>query len=360
MDMKRTAIGLLAGLAAVATTAFHHPAQAQEQALRHGWEPYIGCWKPMTAGEEDQGVLCLVAEGQDVEMLTIVGGGIEFSEPLLADGGTREFERDDCRGIESARFSEDGRRLYTSSRVTCDGEASRRSTGIISILNPGEWIDVRAIRAGGATTVWSQRYRRASDSVLSELGLAGPGARSGPFALRGGIGHATYDITIDDVIDASRSVDVDAVTGWLAEVAPYFEGLSLADLIRLQDAGVATAVIDMVVELSFPEHFAVSEETDGADAYRSYGRRNRHRYGHGRPGTTVIVVEADPIPTTGTGGEVTGNPNPPAGGGRPGQVVAGKGYRKPQPPTTSGCGSGSKSSACKGSTGRKAVRRGGK
>ena len=31
--------------------------------------------------------------------------------------------------------------------------------------------------------------------------------------------HTTYDITIDDVIDASRNVDVDAVTGWLAEVA---------------------------------------------------------------------------------------------------------------------------------------------
>ena len=359
MDTKRTAIGLLAGLAAVAATAFHHPAQAQERTMRAGWEPYIGCWKPMTAGEADQGVLCLVAEGQDVEMLTIVDGGIEFREPLLADGGTREFERDDCRGIESARFSEDGRRLYTSSRMTCDGEASRQSTGIISILSPDEWIDVRAIESGGATTVWSQRYRRDSDSVLSELGLAGPGARSGPFALRGGIGPASYAITIDDVIDASRNAAVDAVTGWLAEVAPYFEGLSLGDLIRLQDAGVATAVIDMVVELSFPEHFAVTEETDG-DAYPSYGRRNRHHYGRGRPGTTVIVVEADPIPTAGTGGKVTGNPNPPAGGGRPGQVVAGKGYRKPQPPTTSGGGGGSKSSASKGSTGRRAVRRGGK
>ncbi len=173
--------------------------------------------------------------------------------------------------------------------------------------------------------------------------------------------YSTSAITVDDVIDASRNVAVDAVTGWLAEVAPRFEGLSLEDLIRLDEAGVATAVIDMVVELSFPEHFALDEETDGDDDYRWYGHRNQHRHGYWQPGPTVVVIEKHrPVRPTGSTGVVTGDPKPPAKSGRPGQVVAGKGYRKPESTTTSGCSSGSKSSSCKGGTGRKAVRRGGK
>ena len=359
MDTKTTVIGLLAGLAAVVAIAFHSPVQAQEQGLRAGWQPWLGCWRSMAAEEEDQGILCLIAEGRDVEMLTIVDGEIEFSEPLVADGGAHEFEREDCWGTESARFSEDRRRLYTASLVTCDGETSRRSTGIISIPTPDEWIDVRAIETNGATTVWSKRYQRTSASVLSELELDIPAAPPSPFALHGGNTYSTSAITIDDVIDASRNVGVDAVTGWLAEVAPRFQDLRVEDLIRLDDAGVATAVIDMVVELSFPEHFALNEETDGADTYRRYGHGNRHHHGFWQPGPTVVVFENNPVRPTGGPGVVTGDPKPPAKSGRPGQVVAGKGYRKPES-TTSGCGSGSKSSSCKGGTGRKAVRRGGK
>ena len=173
--------------------------------------------------------------------------------------------------------------------------------------------------------------------------------------------HSTFAITVDDVIDASRNVNVDAVIGWLAEVAPRFQGLSLEDLIRLDDAGVATAVIDMVVELSFPEHFALDEETDGDDDYRWYGHGNQHRHGYWQPGPAVVVIEKHrPVRPTGSTGVVTGDPKPPAKSGRPGQVVAGKGYRKPESTTSSGCSSGSKSSSCKGGTGRKAVRRGGK
>ena len=360
MSTKTAGIGLLASLAAVAAFAFHSPVQAQEQGLRAGWQPFIGCWQSMAAEEEDQGILCLIAEGQDVEMLTIVDGEIEFSEPLVADGGAHGFERDDCWGTESARFSGDRRRLYTASLVTCDGGVSRRSTGIISMPTPDEWIDVRAIETNGATTVWSKRYLRTSPSVLSPPGLDIPVARPNPFAQHGGISHATSPITIDDVIDASRNVNVNAVTGWLAEVAPRFQGLSVEDLIRLEDAGVATAVIDMVVELSFPEHFALNEETDGDDTYRSYGHGNRHHHGFWQPGPTVVVIEENPVRPTGGTGVVTVKPNPPAGGGRPGQVVAGKGYRKPESTKSSGCSSGGKSSSCKGSTGRKAVRRGGK
>ena len=364
MGTMRTTAGLLATLGAVVAIAgTHGPAEAQE--LRAGWQPYLGCWQSMSA-EGDQGVLCLVADGQDVEMLTIVGGAVEFSEPLVADGGTHEFERDDCEGTESARFSEDGRRLYTASAVTCDGEAPRRSTGIISMLAHDEWADVRAITMNGASTMWSKTYQRTSNSVLNELGLAGPVARPNPFALRGGMTSAMAPIAIDDVIDASRNVDTDAVKAWLTAAEQQFEGLSGEDLIRLEEAGVATAVIDVVVAVSFPEHFALSEDPSrdqgsrmypywsdpfyygyGYYGYGSYGRRY---YGGRYPGYyTPVVVIVNRIPS--------------GGGGR---AVAGKGYRAPRSPASSSSGasvsgsSGGSKSTTRTSTGRTAVRRGGK
>ena len=371
MSTKKAGIVLLAGLGAVVAIAgLHGPVEAQERELRAGWQPYLGCWEALEA-EEDQGILCLVAEGRDVEMLTIVDGEVAFREPLVADGGTHEFERDDCQGTESARFSEDRRRLYTASLVNCDGEASRRSTGIISMPTLDEWVDVRAIETNGATAVWSQRYQRTSHSVLNQLGLADPVARPNPFALRGGITYATADVTIDDVIDASRSVDVDAVQGWLATAETQFDGLRAEDLIRMEEAGVATAVIDVVVAVSFPEHFALNQdaETDRARMYMypwadpfyypyygygGYGRYGRYGWGYGGwyPGYTPVVVSVGRLPR---------------GGG--GQVVAGRGYRRPVS-VTSGSGysggssvrssGGSKSSGTRTSTGRTAVRRGGK
>lgn len=373
MSTKKAGIVLLAGLGAVVAIAgLHGPVEAQERELRAGWQPYLGCWQALE-GEEDQGILCLVAEGRDVEMLTIVDGEVAFREPLVADGGTHDFERDDCQGTESARFSEDRRRLYTASLVNCDGEASRRSTGIISMPTLDEWVDVRAIETNGATTVWSQRYQRTSHSALNQLGLADPVARPNPFALRGGITYATADVTIDDVIDASRNVDVDAVQGWLATAEAQFEGLRADDLIRMEEAGVATAVIDVVVAVSFPEHFALNQdaETDRArmymypwadpfyygyyGGYGSYGRYGwgRGYYGRWYPGYySPVVVSVGRLPR---------------GGG--GQVVAGKGYRRPVSVTSGsgysggssvGSSGASKSSGTRTSTGRTAVRRGGK
>lgn len=369
MGTKTTGIGLLAGLAAVAAMAVHGPVQAQEQGLRAGWQSYLGCWQS-TATDEDQGLLCLVADGRDVQMLTIINGEVAFNEPLVADGGTHDFERDDCSGTESARFSEDLRRLYTASLVTCDGEASRRSTGIISMPGMDEWIDVRAIETNGVVTVWSQRYQRASHSVLGQLGLADPVARPNPFALRGGISYATSAITIDDVIDASRNVDMDAVQGWLAEVGQELEGLSAEDLIRLEDAGVATAVIDVVVAVSFPQHFAFNQDAEGDRArtymygwgdpyYGYYGRYGYYGYNRG-PWYYGRYYPGYYTPVVYTPGRI--------GGGGGGQVVAGRGYRRPGTATSSGytggssvsSGSGGKSSTSRGSTGRTAVRRGGK
>ncbi len=363
---SRLSRGLIHGplVALVALAGFTDTATAQE--TRPGWSPFLGCWQSESA-EVAEGILCLVTGGKDVEMLTIVEGSVEYREPFVADGLTRPIERDGCHGKESARFSDDRLRLYTASDIACPGEAPRRSTGIISMTGGAEWLDVRAIEVNGATTAWSQRYRRTDSRVLVDLGLVDANAPADRFALRG-IGFASPQVTVDHVIDASRNVDGETVTGWLAEMGQEFADLDAEDLIRMEDGGVPATVIDLVVAVSFPEHFAFEAEEDrdrrtGRHGYWGtpfyYGSYYRGwgygRYGYyGRYGGyyTPVVVTVDPDRRSGGG------------------VVAGKGYRSPRNtdrPRGSRTvrGSGSKSGdsgsgSSRKSTGRKAKPRGGK
>ena len=369
MGTKKTTVGLLGSLGAlVALAGVPTLVEAQAGQTRAGWGPFLGCWQSQSA-DEAEGVLCLIASGEDVEMLTIVHGSVEYRELFTADGRTREIERDGCHGTESARFSDDRLRLYTASDVACDGEAPRRSTGIISMIGSAEWLDVRAIEVSGVATVWSQHYRRTDSGVLVALGLTEASGLVDPFALRG-IGFAPALVTIDHVIAASRNVDAEAVEGWIAEVGQEFANLDAEDLVRMQDAGVSTDVIDVVVAVSFPEHFALSAEEDqdrsnrrygywGSPYYGSYyggGGYGYGRYGYyGRyPGYySPVVVTVDPV--RGSSG---------------GKMVAGKGYRGPRsrgddggsstgPDRGSKSGSSSSGSS-RTSTGRKAKPRGGK
>ncbi len=399
--MTRTkSIGTLAGLLLAALPMV---AQAQAGQTRAGWQPYLGCWEPNLPSQAEtatgggaaaqQGILCFVPSGADVEMLTIVDGEITHREGYFADGQPHPVEQDGCSGTESAKFSDDGRRLYTVTELTCENGTVRNSTGIISMPGPGEWLDVRALQANGGATAWSQWYNYTDDSVLEDLGLP---RRSEPLplVLRGSEFFAAARVTIEDVIDASRNVDAKAVAGWLAQVRQEFDGLGAEELVQLDDAGVPAEVIDVVVAVSFPQHFALGDGRALVDEYGSDRRARRvfmtplgyyyspsvfgygygSRYGYGYPGYygygygssywggyyRPVAVDVNRAPSR-------------SGGGR---VIAGRGYRGPRSVGTSGgyyggrssgisSGSGRSSSAgaassSRGSSGRTAKRRGGK
>lgn len=399
MLTRTKSIGTLAGLLLAALPMV---AQAQAGQTRAGWQPYLGCWEPSMPAQAESaaggqaaaqdGILCFVPSGADVEMLTIVDGEITHREGYFADGQPHPVEQDGCRGTESARFSADGRRLYTVSQLTCENGTVRSSTGIISMPGPGEWLDVRALQANGGATAWSQWYNYADDSVLEDLGLP---RRSEPLplVLRGSEFFAAAQVTIEDVIDASQNVDAKAVAGWLAQLRQEFDDLGAEELVRLDDAGVPAEVIDVIVAVSFPRHFALGDGRALADEYGSdrrghrvfmtplgyyyspsafgYGYRSRYGYpgyygyGYGsywggwgsyyRP----VAVDVNRAPTRSDGG----------------RVIAGRGYRGPRSVSSGGyyggrssgisSGSGRSSSAGsassgRGSSGRTAKRRGGK
>lgn len=360
-SMTRTTIskGTLAGLAAaVALGGLPGAMEAQEPNTRLGWQAYLGCWarpanNPVDVDrpeEEavDDGVLCFVASGEDVEMVTIVDGAITHREPFPADGQPRMVEQDGCTGTETSRFSHDQRRIYVTSEATCQDGTPRRSTGIISMPGPSEWLDVRAMEVDGRATAWAQWYQRTSDSALREVGLQS-GEMEGPVALRAAGSYLSSQITVDDVIDASHNVHPEAVSAWLAQAARPFARLDADALIRLDDAGVPGSVIDVVVAISFPQRFALNREDLYADDYGEVGGVRAARtiwvdrlyspfysgygygyypyrsyygwsgYGWGYPGGWY-----------GGGGyyrPVVVNVTPRSGGGR---VVAGRGYRGPR------------------------------
>lgn len=275
MDRNSFSMGIRAGVGALALTALPGLAVAQEAETRLGWQPYLGCWAQPAhlvdvdrpEGEEaEDGVLCFVASGSDVEMLTIANGQVTHREPFPADGQPRIVEQDGCRGTETARFSDDRRRIYTTSEVTCEDGALRSSTGIISMPSLSEWLDVRAMEVDGRATAWSQWYQRTSTDALEDLGIES-GQFETPLAVRGASMYAAARIMIDDVIDASMNAHPKAVEAWLAEVGQPFAGLDAEQLVRLSDAGVPGEVIDVVVAVSFPERFALNRQ----DAYAERG-----------------------------------------------------------------------------------------
>ncbi len=332
MAEKNVSIGVLAALGAVVALA-GLPADmaAQEANNRMALQPFLGCWQP-DGEEEEAGILCFVADGSQVEMLTVAEGGITHRELFAVDGQLRRIEQDGCTGEESARFSDDHQRIYTTSSMTCAGEPPRSGTGIIFMPEADEWVDVRAIAADDSeVTAWAQWYVRTGESELNALGIES-GRYTAPLAVRAMAGGARARITIDDVIDASRNVHEKAVEAWIAEVGQEFAGLDVDDLVELDGAGVSGNLIDVIVAVSFPERFALSQPQQGQVQTGYYGARPiwidpyysrwgypygsyysgwGYRYGPYRSSYYYPRVIVDVTPVR------------PSGGGR---VIAGRGY----------------------------------
>ena len=392
MAKRNVSIGVLAGFgAALALAGLPAGVDGQAPNTRMGWQPFLGCWQADGA-EEDLGILCFAAVGDQVEMLTIADGAITHREGFAVDGQPRQIEQDGCVGTESARFSDDQRRIYTASEITCQGQAPRSGSGVIFMPSAGEWVDVRSSQARGEeATAWVQWYVRTNESQLNELGIRS-GRATGPLAVRGVMSFTRAPITIDDVIDASENVDETAVEAWIAEVSQEFAGLDSEDLLKLDAVGVSGNVIDVVVAVSFPERFAVSE--DGASSqsgyvglrplwadpyysgYSRYGYGGLYSpYGYGYGGYSryypyrTVIVDVTPVPRH-TGGRVIAGKGYSRGYSGSSNVSSGRGYTGSSSGGSSSVGSsssggsssvGSSSSggSSRSSTGRTATRRGG-
>lgn len=246
------------GLAAVALLLGATAAGAQEPATTDGrWLPLVGCWAPAEGGAGPSAVCVLPAGGSAVELLTVSDGQVRERERIDASGAALPTARDGCAGTDEARWSGDGRRLYLRSAHTCDG-VKLGATGLIGMVSPDEWLDVRgASMAGGPPDVRVRRYRQLVDrrAVPADL-LARLDAAARPMLQPAARASAAAGVGTEAVAEAARAVDPAVAEAWVLARGREF-AVDARRLEAMADAEVPDRVIDAVVAVSFPRHFVI-------------------------------------------------------------------------------------------------------
>jgi hypothetical protein len=219
-------------------------------------------------------LLCVLpaADGEGAEFVTWAEGELTSGETILADGLPRNAEREECQGLEEARFSDDGHRIYLKSEYVCEGGVERSASGILAMVNPMEWVDIKAVDG----SPWVLRYRLARASKVQEAGMENVVA-SRASAVKAARIAASARLTEADILEAVGKVDGAALEALIVERGDPFK-VNADMLVRLDDAGVPESVIDLVIAVSYPDRFAVKAGPMPVEEYdesAAYGPRRR-------------------------------------------------------------------------------------
>lgn len=266
--MRNTLLTTTAALLLAAAPAFASGDVVPGDALRGGiettgWDAWYGCW--MSAGDEEvqdetgTSVLVCVLPGVDAQtarMATVEDGRIVDEVSITADGQSRAVDNGGCTGTEMARFSADGRRVYTRADLDCRS-FQRVSTGVIAMVSETEWIETQGVTVSGQATGRTVRYRAVpASAVPASIRAQLPADER--MALEAVRLNAAVPLDVDAVIEAADAVGGPALEALMAARQQSFD-LDARDLARLGDAGVPASTIDVMVALSYPEKFAVRE-----------------------------------------------------------------------------------------------------
>lgn len=251
---------------ALALTALAAPAGALAQQASGGdaaaWLPFAGCWVEVDA-PGDAPMTCVVPEDGGAVILTVDRAGQVERQLLGADGQERPVDAAGCVGVEAAESSRDGERIFTRSRLSCDGGNERSTRGLMAMVSPEEWVQIRALTVGRGSVSWVKRYRPAPRVRVEAAGVTDLEAltRERGMAIEAARMAASAAPSVDDIIEAHARTDSEAVRAWIVEHGAPIQ-IDADRLVRMADAGVSEAVIDVVVAVTYPEHFAVARETD--------------------------------------------------------------------------------------------------
>ena len=263
---------------AVSAWLFIVAPMAGAQEVDSRWTPWVGCWQAVDETASAP-LLCVVplAGEPAIEMLTVVDGQVLTRELIFADGQEHEVSREGCEGWERAEFSDDSHRVYIHSELSCGAGGAggargvRNSTGVLSMVTPFEWLDVRTVDVDGQSVPWVLKYRLASREDFRAAGQADLIGAQGTDSRLARVA-ASVPITLDDVVEASGKVSAETVQVWVVERGEPFN-LDASRLIRMADAGVPPNVIDVVVAVSYPQKFVVNDD-GGRLAEAGLGRRS--------------------------------------------------------------------------------------
>jgi hypothetical protein len=243
------------------------------------WVPWLGCWQLLTESVRDgqidpvemferaAGLPARRVDGAQVCMLpgerpeaiaqsTWVNNQRIIEETLRADGQSHAVTEAKCKGSRKSEWSSTGRMLYTTADLTCEGQAPRKISSL-AMMSGRTWIDIQAVEISGRTNIRVKKYQLAADqSLAGNL----PRRPRNPEAERAA---AAASFTFDDVKDASGKVAPEVIQAAIYEGTAKFP-LNKKRLLELDDAGVDSSVIDLMVALSFPEKFVVDRSSSSS------------------------------------------------------------------------------------------------
>jgi hypothetical protein len=274
------------------------PALANPEAAREDSSTsmlaWFGCWRLEAVGAEDVAesdgesqVLCVEAGDapRSLRFSAIADDEVVAEEVLVVDGEQQPVSEGGCSGWKRSTLSNDQRRLFLASEMTCEGGRQNSLSGTSLILSGGRWVDINVIRVGSERELVVRRYRRADAKLPSKRA---DGAPMHTVRLPGTLPAASEIARVDaaaplseqDVIEALEHVDPAVVEAMLTERRSAFP-MNGRLLLRLDDAGVPGEIIDLMMALSYPAYFAVDDQsvaTRAASYNRSWGA---WPYGHG-------------------------------------------------------------------------------
>jgi hypothetical protein len=178
-----------------------------------------------------------------------------LEQTIVADGREQPLNETGCTGSQRAEWSDNRRQLFMYAELQCNDQPRRSVSGITLIADGPAWLDIQALGVSGDELLRVRRYQRAADQVSLSPADA---SRADAEAHR----LAATPLTIDDVIHASSNVASRVVEAMLIETHATFD-LDSRALLRLQKAGVAGGVTDLMVALSFPDRFVVERQVAG-------------------------------------------------------------------------------------------------
>lgn len=252
--MKSTRIWLAA--LGVAALSLAPPAAASPDEDR--WLGWVGCWELIVDADSDEPVegtrrVCIEPADSGVVLSTTVDDREVLRRNVVADDRHRAVEEGGCYGTERAWWSGDGARLLVESDLECRGGTRRQSSGVTLLTTQNRWSDIQVANVDGHREVLVRRYRRVATPAspdTPDLSLATATARQ----------VAAAPLDLDDVLEASAQLDSAVVETLLLEARLGFQ-VDAGSLMILAEREVPGNVVDLLVALSYPDYFAIGDDT---------------------------------------------------------------------------------------------------
>ncbi|HEY4218783.1 MAG TPA: hypothetical protein VGM67_16690 [Gemmatimonadaceae bacterium] len=257
----RQALRMLSAATLCAVCSMGVAAVAHAQASPDArWDAFLGCWSLTVPGmpgiDKSAPVVCVTPTptSSAVQVATIRNDSIVARDTIDANGVHRTLNKQGCAGWEDAEWSADSRRVYLHSDVTCAGGLKRMGNGVFAIGATGQWVDVQSMLAGGNEGVRVNHYRELPAANMPKA-IANPVAGR-ELTVSAQRTAAAASLNVADIAETVQHTDTAVTQAWLVERGAQYS-LDAKKLVLLADAGVPGSVTDVMVGVSYPEHFAL-------------------------------------------------------------------------------------------------------